>query len=281
MKNFPQNYLIRKPFIGTLVFIAFCFVFVVLYKPLHVHAAWLFSFETAMAIYLAVLAVPLFLIISGLKKIRYFSNPEEWNILKEVLAIMIILLSMGITIYFMGFLMEKHENRWNFATLIDSCKNSFLVGIVPIFFFTILNYRHLFVSDVTRNFIPEMNPSSGEKPETLIRISSQLKKEELSIYPSQFVYAEADGNYVVFHLHVNSEIQKKIIRNSISNIEQQLSEYPFLMRTHRAFIVNVKQVSSQKGNTLGYRLELNGIDSPIPVSRQKTHDFDLLLKQYR
>jgi DNA-binding LytR/AlgR family response regulator len=280
-KYFPQNFLIRKPLIGTLVFLAFCFGFVVMYKPLHVHEAWEFSFEISMAIYLASISIPLFFIILLLKKIPYYSDPEKWNILKEVSAIVLILLVMGIAIYFMGFLMEKHENRWNFATLFDSCKNAFLVGIIPMIFFTLMNYRHLFATDISRNFNPETDQASGEKPEELIRISSQLKKEELNFYPGQFVYAESDSNYVIFYLHVNTEIQKKIIRNSISNIEQQLSLYPYLMRTHRAFIVNVKKVSSQKGNSLGYRLELDGIDASIPVSRQKTHDFDLLIKQYR
>jgi hypothetical protein len=246
-----------------------------------VHEAWLFSFESAMAIYLAALAVPLFFIITGLKKIRYFSNPDEWNILKEFTATVIILLCMGVVIYFMGFLMEKPGQRWNPGTVADSVIHVFLLGMIPFLFFTATNYRHLFAAELVRNFNPDAGSSPPEQPEEMIRIGSQLKKEELSFLPVQFVYAESDGNYVIFYLHINSGIQKKIIRNSIGNIEQQLSAYPFLMRTHRAFIVNVKQVSSQKGNTLGYRLELNGIDAPIPVSRQKTHDFDLLLKQYR
>jgi hypothetical protein len=63
--------------------------------------------------------------------------------------------------------------------------------------------------------------------EDLIQISSQLKKEELSFYPGQFLYAESDGNYVVFYLNRNNLIKKEIIRNSINNIEQQLSDIPY------------------------------------------------------
>ena len=103
----------------------------------------------------------------------------------------------------------------------------------------------------------------------------------MKFYSGQLIFAESDGNYVIFHLNVDNQIRKKTIRNSIGNIEQQLSSIQYYMRTHRAFIVNVKQVISQKGNTLGYRLKFNGIDTVIPVSRQKTRDFDQLLKQYR
>ncbi len=280
-KNYPQNFIIEKPYLGTLIFIAFCFAFLVLYKPLNTHQARFFSFEITMAIYLGILYVPIFFVIRILKKIRYFSNGDEWTILKEIISVLFVLLGMGISLYFIGFLMETPVGRWNLLTFLDSCLNAFLIGIIPFMFFTATNYRHLFVADIVKNFNPDINTASLHQPEKLIEISSQLKKEELSFYPGQLIFAEADSNYVVFHLNVDNQIRKKTIRNSIGNIEQQLSAIPFYMRTHRAFIVNVKQVVSQKGNTLGYRLKFSGIDTVIPVSRQKTRDFDQLLKQYR
>jgi hypothetical protein len=280
-KTFPQNYIIRQPYFGTMLFLASCFCFVVLYKPLNLHHAPLFNFESTMAIYLGALVIPVVVIIMILKNFRNFSNPNEWTILKEVFSIALILFGMGIGIYFLGFLMESPGKRWNLPTFLDSCKQTFLIGIVPFGFFVLLNYRHLITPDIEKAFKPEPDTTSDENPEKLVRIGSQLKKEELNIYPSQFIYAESDSNYVVFYLNIDNHVQKKIIRNSISNIEQQLSTIPFVMRTHRAFIVNVLQVVSEKGNTLGYRLKLNGIDSSIPVSRQKARDFDQLLKQYR
>ena len=116
--------------------------------------------------------------------------------------------------------------------------------------------------------------------ENLIKISSQLKKEELSFYPSQFLYAESDGNYVVFYLNKDNLVKKEIIRNSINNIEQQLSEIPYFLRTHRAFIVNLKKVRSKQGNTLGYLIKLSDIEFKIPVSRNNTKIFNELLAHH-
>jgi hypothetical protein len=280
-KNYPQNFIIEKPLIGTLIFLAFCYFFIVVYKPLNPNQARFFSLEFTIFLYTGSLSVPVFLTIKILKKLRYFSNPNEWTILKEIAAVTIVLSVMGIVLYFDGFLIELPSQRWNLATFFDSFKRGFLVGMIPFMFFTATNYRHLFITDIIRNFNTDNLPSSPEQTEILIRIVSRLKKEELSLYPSQLVYVESDGNYVVFYLHVENQVRKKIIRNSISNIEQQLTAIPFLVRTHRAFIVNIKQVASQKGNTLGYRLKLNGTDAVIPVSRQNTRDFDLLLKRYR
>ncbi len=280
-KKYPQNYIIKKPLIGTLIFLAFCLAFVVLYKPLNPRGARFFSLEFTMVIYFSSLSIPIFFLIKILKSVRYFSNPDEWTLLKEIISVVYILLGMGIALYFAGFFVEIPAHRWNLTTFLDSCSRAFLVGIIPLAFFSIINYRYLFVTDIIRNYSPDVQTSSPEQTEQLIRIDSQLKKEELSFYPSQLLYAESDSNYVVFHLKIGDQVQKKIIRNSISNIELQLSETSFIIRTHRAYIVNIKQVISQKGNTLGFRLKLNDIDAVIPVSRQKSKDFDQLIKRYR
>ena len=234
-----------------------------------------------MAVYMSGSSFFIFGIIKWLQSNRYFSNPNEWTILKEIIAIVIILLGMGIFIYLTGFLLELHGNRWNLPTFLDSFKHAFLIGIFPLGFFSAINYRYLLVSDIVQDFFQGANSSLKEPPEELVRIISRLKKEELSFYPSQFIYSESEGNYVVFYLNFDNKIRKVVIRNSISEIEQQLSPIPFIMRTHMAYIVNIRKVSSRKGNTLGYHLKLFGADTEIPVSRQNTRTFNQLLKQYK
>jgi hypothetical protein len=279
-KKYPQNYIIKNPFFGTIIFFVFCIGFAILYKPLELHESRFFSYNMTVTVYFIIVAFPLFGLVKILKRISYFSNSDDWTILREILSIAILLSGIGITVYFSGFLLELPSERWNIMTFLDSLFSAFLIGVVPFVFFTIINYRYLLVADIIKKFNPENYQTSSVHSEVLIRIGSKLKKEELAFYPGQFIYAESDGNYIVFHLNVENQIKKRIIRNSISNIEQQLSVIPFLFRTHRAYIVNVKTVSSQKGNTLGYRLKLNGTDTEIPVSRKKTRDFDQIMKQY-
>jgi DNA-binding LytR/AlgR family response regulator len=189
---------------------------------------------------------------------------------------------MGIFIYFLGFLMENPAIRWNLHTFFDSCKSAFLLGIIPFTFFTLSNYRHLVVEDITKDFEKENNtrPVMQDREEK-IQIVSQLKKEELSFYPRELLYAESDGNYVVFYISGERGIHKRMIRNSISNIEKQLLMVPYFIRIHRAFIVNVRQICSKKGNSLGYRLKFYEMDSEVPVSRQNVRPFDELLNRYR
>ncbi len=54
-KYYPQNFIIEKPFAGTLIFVAFCYAFMILYKPLNTHPVGSFSYEMTMAIYNGIL----------------------------------------------------------------------------------------------------------------------------------------------------------------------------------------------------------------------------------
>ena len=276
--KYPQNYIIKNPVQGALLITVFCFGFINLYKPLGFHASRALSYEATMVLYSLIIGFSIFLFVNILKSSRFFSTNKEWILIKELLSILFVLTGLGITIYFMGFFIEPPVDRWNFPTFLNSCGYSFLLGIIPFTFFSAINYRYLF-PQYEDEYIPHVNQGSLP-PENLIQISSQLKKEELKFYPSEFLYAESDSNYVVFYLIRDELIKKEVIRNSINNVEQQLSKIPYFLRIHRAFIVNLKKVRSKHGNTLGYQIKLSGIDSKIPVSRSNTTNFNKLFAEY-
>jgi hypothetical protein len=273
--NFPQNYIVQNPLKGTLIITMFDLAFMLLYKPFHTHASGPFSFETTMALYGFLSAIFIFMALRILKIVTFFSIAKDWTILKEFLSVLFILFVMGIALYIIGFFIEGPDKRLNIITLMSSLKFGFLIGMIPLTFFTSINYRNFFSPVLSSG-----NQNASTIPEDLIRISSTLKKEELSFYPSEFLYAESDGNYVVFYLNKNNLHRKEIIRNSINNIEHQLSQVPYFFRTHRAFIVNLKKVRSKQGNTLGYIIKLTGIDVKIPVSRKNTNNFNRIFAGY-
>lgn len=278
----PPNLIIRKPMIGALIIGGFVFVFAMLYRPLGAHPGKFFGYGMTMAMYSVVLAGSALGAITMIKRVNFFSSEEEWTIFKEIVTIIMILAAMGLTVFMAAFIFEPPADRWNLPTLSDSMTRTFLIGIIPFLFFTAFNFRYWIIGDqmvyAASNSTPESVPAISEH---LIRIGSQLKKEELSFYDSQFIYAESDSNYVVFYLYQDSKLQKEIIRNSITNIEQQLADFPWMFRTHRAFIVNLKCIEMVKGNALGYRLKLDKVDTEIPVSRSNASDFIKRLKQFK
>jgi len=259
-----------------LLIAGFTLVFALLYKPLGSHASRFLGYEATMAVYAFISGVSLFGIITLLVRVNWFSKKTEWTLFKELLTIVILLFALGVIIFLAAFILEEPANRWNFPTFFDSVKNAFLIGIIPFMFFTTLNYLQWISPEVKYDSTVSGSPPEREK---LLQISSQLKKESLSFYPSQFIYAESESNYVNFYLLSGEKVQKKVIRNSITDVEQQLANIPFFVRTHRAFIINLKKIKSKKGNSLGYRLRLQGTDSEIPVSRNNTRNFSQLFKK--
>lgn len=279
-ERYPQNFLIKKPILGTLVFLICIFVFIIIYQPLHVHNARSFSFHFTILLYCLIFSATIFILTLILKKLRFFSDCETWTFSKELLFDVIILFGISISAYFAGFVIEEPSSRWNLPTFLDSFQRASFLGIIPILLFTLLNIRYLFSPPIFQNY----TSSSGEnqeEAELLVNITSKAKKEELSFYTDQFIYAESHGNYIVFHLLVKDKPHEVIIRNSISNIEQQFTNIPWFMRVHRAYIVNLKKVKSKSGNTLGYRLKLADESDAIPVSRQNISKFDRLVEQYQ
>ena len=276
-KRLPQNLILKKPLLGTLILSAIWFVFITLYRPLGVRSARL-SFVSTMALYSLIQAISIYIAAKLLTRIPFFSKEREWTILKEALSIILMLFIVGVVIYFAGFIIQPPADRWNISTFLDSCEKAFLIGIIPFALFTLMNYRYLFFTEIEQ-YYDHLNYQKMNMPhEELVHINSQLKKDFLDFYPSQFIYCESDGNYVVFYLLVNGQCRKKMIRNSINNIEQQLIRIPYVMRIHRAFIINLKMIAEKKGNSLGYRLKIHNTDAEIPVSRNNTKNFDRKMK---
>lgn len=278
-KRYPQNNIIKKPFLGSLMLCVFCIVFILLYKPLNTHAGKSLNYIHTMILYCASMAFPVVVLSLLIKKIDYFSKIEDWTILKEFVSIVIIFLGIGTTVYFMGFLLEDADGRWNMNTYLDSCFNSLLVSFIPFAYFSIRNYRLYISKNLSYSYNNDVD-NQKEIYQERISISSKLKNEGISFFPNQFVYAVSDGNYVNFYLKENERTRKETIRNSISNVEEQLSGIPFIIRTHRAFIINIKMVSNKEGNSLGYKLRMENTDYKIPVSRKRTKVFDKKLSEF-
>jgi hypothetical protein len=226
-----------------------------------------------MALYCGVVALLIWGGITWLKMLPFFANTAHWSLLKELAAIGCVLLFLGVGVYIAGFFIEDTSgNRWNWPTFFDSIKQAVLIGLLPFGFLMLKNASYLMPGQRSH----ALEASSAESladPE--VRINSSLKKERLSFRLGDFLYAEADGNYVVFHLLENDQPVKKMIRNSISNVEWQLADHPDCFRSHRAFIVNLRKVVHQHGNASGYRLTVQGTGEQVPVSRQKAREFEL------
>ncbi len=274
-RKLPQNFMLRHPLAGSAIEWVFCFIFTWLYEPLNIDRGY-FSYEFTIVLYSTVLAGCLAGTIYLLRRAEWFADAERWNIKKELASVLLVMYVAGTAIYFAGFIVEVSPDRWYFRTYFDSVLKTFLVGGIPFFFFTSLNIYALFGPAASAS----PNKDSGSSPAgERIELDTPLKSEELHFYPDEFIYAFSEGNYVTFYLNRNSKLHKKVIRCTISSVEEQLKAFPFLFRSHRAYIVNLNKVENVSGNSLGYRLQLSMADEEIPVARSRTSAFKNVYRQ--
>lgn len=113
--------------------------------------------------------------------------------------------------------------------------------------------------------------SSPEKKEgdTGRLVFSGGTKDVLEVSDCDFLYAEAEGNYVrvVFAAAGDGKPVRKLLRITMKQAEETVARCPLIIRCHRAFLVNVQKVVEVYGNSQGCRLRLGGCREEVPVSR--------------
>jgi hypothetical protein len=281
-RKIPPNLLLKYPLLGFFVIVVFSYFFIVVYTPFNTKSGNGSDFNLIIAVYALTVSFINLIVCIVLRRVVFKGSSVEGSIGRELLSLGTLLLIMGLSIYFLAFLIEPSADRWNFNTFLDSFKYAVFIGFLPYGVFSLINYPYWTSKAqlLEEEFYLRSKPLVEVEAEP-IKINSKLKKEELEFFPEQLIYAIAEGNYVVFFLSGNGGISKAIIRNSMTEIEKQLESVPHFLRTHRAFIINLKKVTQKKGNTLGYRLRLEGIDQEIPVSRNKTEIFNRKFKEYQ
>lgn len=112
----------------------------------------------------------------------------------------------------------------------------------------------------------DLNEDVEVKIPNKIELSSENKSEKAELSFNNILSIKAADNYVEINYLHKEDIRKKLLRNSLKNIESQLKTYSNFVRCHRTFIVNLNNVKKLTKNYKGTFLELDNKEQ-IPVSR--------------
>ena len=97
-------------------------------------------------------------------------------------------------------------------------------------------------------------------------------KESVTLKLSDFLFAEAEGNYVSVHYMEKGEEQQAMLRTSMRNMASMLCNSNMVMQCHRAYIINLGYVESVEGRSSGIGLKLQRSDTVIPVSKSYVNE---------
>jgi DNA-binding LytR/AlgR family response regulator len=101
-----------------------------------------------------------------------------------------------------------------------------------------------------------------------IELASESNMENLNILVSELTLVKSADNYVEIIYKEGNVLKKRLIRNTLKNIELQLKQYSNFIRCHRICIVNLHYIEKLNRNFNNHWLSIKGYSEQIPVSRQ-------------
>ncbi|KGL62420.1 LytR/AlgR family response regulator transcription factor [Polaribacter sp. Hel1_85] len=249
----------------------FVFLFLYIFKPFYLMSLEGIILQYTFGIGLVTfIGVFFFLYVPALIFKNYF-NEDNWTIGRNIFLIIIGILFTGIVIWSLGNIYKSQYNIKNIS-LIRFLFYTYLVGTLPVVFFIFINEKNVREKREKRaNAINTYNKEKREvylkKLPSKIKFFSENKKENISFSIDDLVYITSQGNYASFFIKKETDIKEKILRVTLTKIEEKLKEYPNVFRCHKSYIINSNFINDISGNARGYLLKSNFISTDIPVSR--------------
>jgi len=99
----------------------------------------------------------------------------------------------------------------------------------------------------------------------VLHIKGENKEESLTLPYSNFIYAQAQQNYVLIHYFDEGILKQQIIRSTLSKLMTQI---PDAWQVHRSYLVNIDHLKSLEGNARKRIMTFAQPIAQIPVSQK-------------
>ena len=94
--------------------------------------------------------------------------------------------------------------------------------------------------------------------------------DSITLQVSDLLYIEAVGNYVKVYHWQDGKVRNDMLRATSKQMEDDLRDYPMIVRCHRAFLVNLQQVEQIISKSGAVQLLIKHCHEFLPVSRNNT-----------
>ncbi|MDP1803161.1 MAG: LytTR family DNA-binding domain-containing protein [Bacteroidota bacterium] len=290
-KPFPRSHLDKKSLTSSFIVGIFVACFLIVFQPFGI-SEWLTENKFFKLLGFGLVSFIIPLIIGFVIALIIQKKPVEdnWTIGKEIIVILIILVCIAVGNMFYGRLLYIMPFTWN--GFLFAFISVVLIGIFPVTLHVLRKHNkllkinlekatvvneHLHPEEIKKK-VDEHIPKEEPAPNMPDNIADEIKiipklifiaeneKDKLEVFPEQLLYIEAADNYSNIVFMEDEKIKKHLIRSSLKRIESQIN-FDLIVRCHRTFIVNLRNVKNVEGNAAGYKLYFNKDNYFVPVSR--------------
>jgi hypothetical protein len=122
---------------------------------------------------------------------------------------------------------------------------------------------------VRRNIKLEYDLANAkEKQSHPVVFESESQTEKIELMPDEVMLIRSADNYVDIFYKREDQVNHKLLRNTLKNIQKVLKSNTEFLRCHRTCIVNTSYILNLTNSYKGHRIKLLDFDEEIPVSRQ-------------
>ncbi|HVO73264.1 MAG TPA: LytTR family DNA-binding domain-containing protein [Ignavibacteriaceae bacterium] len=196
------------------------------------------------------------------------------------LSWMTLIVGLSNFIIYMAYFENGRLNWKGFPTILFQ---TFLVGLLPVLFITVLYNSYILKKNIKT--INQINADlsiyqAAVSDKSYLTLSAKNLREVITVDLNSLLYIASADNYVEIHWLDKGHVQKTLLRKTLKEIEKEVkNQFQHIERCHNSYIVNINKIKSIIGNSGGYRIVLNAIESPIPVSRKYQSSFFKRLKK--
>ena len=196
-------------------------------------------------------------------------DPAKWTIRKELIWNFWMFLNLFVVFTFMA---------WLAKTISYTDLPFFRTGalsLLPLILFNLISYnlslkmKVVNMIDSGKSWLKdEINAFQNSPGQESVHLVAENKKQAFAEEVERVILIHSSGNYVeIFWIDRKLAVRKRLFRQSFINVEKALITSDVMLKCHRCWMVNINKVKKLKRAASGYQLELEGIEFPIPVSR--------------
>lgn len=200
-------------------------------------------------------------------------NPTKWKVKSEIFwNIWIVFTIMASNFLFYSKLFGFFEIG------LGTIGKLLLLSVLPVSALITINQDRLLRTHLTSaEALNRILSESKVQDEKLVTFNSDYKNDNLSLKVSSLLLIRSANNYIELFFRENNTIKSKMVRCSMINADRTVSDFDFMLRCHRMYIVNVNHVVRVEGNSQGFRLTLEGIEFPVLVSQKHISAFKRII----
>jgi len=260
-----QNFL--KSYFGVFLSIGLgVFLFILFYQPFPLDD---FDFNNRL-IFIAGFAAIVFLImiIIRISFLLFFLNINPRTTLPVFIQGFLIFVLSSVAFAFYLYYVGKVP-----ISFYIMLKVSLICLAVPIILWLYDFIKHLKISNILlseerkslQKQITEYQDNYMNQP---VVFTSDNGADTIKLMNSDVAFIRSADNYVEVVYLETDEFKRKLIRNTMKDIEQQIKAYSNFIRCHRICIVNIHFIEKLNKSNDSYHISIRGYEEKLPVSRQ-------------